>query len=326
MKVLIIEDNTEKRKAITQVLESTGHGKKLHYDCAVNISDASQKCRKKKYDLVVLDMRLPIAEGKEPSESAGVVFLNNLKNQRALKRPSRLVGLTAYSESLVRYKKVFEDDCYTLIQYDVSSMDWINQLSSVLAQASDAVVKSSEKERKCGSFLFKTLNLVVGIVALAVAVAAIFIPVALTPTSRTVLFFICACLCGLLFGSAVQSRFTFRLPGFCFTTVGAAAVFMGCIVLLHHLNTESVPLGVFRLRNSNGDPAEILLNNVTVELAGTGARAQLFAKGSELVILFPYGEESADVRISDINEQEIFIGSLRYTPRLIQEVRLIPKK
>ncbi|MBB3397378.1 response regulator [Rhizobium sp. BK068] len=59
MNVLVVEDNVEIGDAVSAHVEADGH----HVDWCVNLTDASRKLVSEKYDLVLLDLRLPDGSG-----------------------------------------------------------------------------------------------------------------------------------------------------------------------------------------------------------------------------------------------------------------------
>jgi hypothetical protein len=232
------------------------------------------------------------------------------------------VGLTAFSEAFDQYRTAFESDCYTLIRYDPTSSEWASRLATAVAQAMDAQKRSGGSRFGRRIPVPRSLDVVVVVVGLLVAVAAAFFPVGLTPTSRTVVFALCACLCGIVFGSKANSRFTMNLPGLCFTTAGAAAVLFGSMVMLHHLTARKLSIGVYQIRSSVGTPAFVQQESVIVETGANGTAAGVFIRGSEMLIVFPSDEECVVVRMEDREGKEGFAGPVLYTPGVVQELAL----
>jgi len=132
LRVLIVEDDTLKAKEVSRVCENAVE---VDLDIVETVYAAGQKMKEIQYDLMVLDVKLPMRQNTDASADAGVKLLQQLKTRHELKIPLHVIGLTAYDESLDEFKKQFEDFTWVLMYYDPSSDLWIRQLTNWLQHA-----------------------------------------------------------------------------------------------------------------------------------------------------------------------------------------------
>lgn len=321
MKILIIDDSDSKYSAISNAIKSMTGRKNLKIQHSKDVADASRKCKLTRFDLIILDVCLPISSDKEAVPAGGIQFLRSLHDQRSLKHPRKLIGLTAYSDNIEQYKSDFANECYTLIYYEPSSVDWVNKLSTVVGQSCDVQYKSLKKGIGENEKL-ALLETIIVFIVLFIVVLNVFFSIGLSPTSRTLLFWLCGILSGILFGSKTKSQFKISIPGFCFTTAGAAALSLGCLLMLHHLSREHFPVGIFTVTGYADSIAQLSQENIEVPIDGNGATAQTFLKASSLVVIFPKDSEMARVVIKSDENKLLFSGILRYVPGVIQEIVL----
>lgn len=95
-KVLLVEDEKILRDAYAIML---GAQDSYELDVATNGEEALEKCKKTKYDLILLDLMMPILDGAGFMEKAGlaknapdtrVVIMSNLSSGEGLERVLRL--------------------------------------------------------------------------------------------------------------------------------------------------------------------------------------------------------------------------------------------
>ena len=95
-KILLVEDEKILRDAYTIILNTHAS---YHLDIAVNGEEALKLCKKAKYDLILLDLMMPILDGAGFMEKAGltkkapetrVVIMSNLSSGEGLEKVLRL--------------------------------------------------------------------------------------------------------------------------------------------------------------------------------------------------------------------------------------------
>ena len=149
LKILVVEDDSEKLRRVLKVLEEVPG---CNGDSIENVRDAAsaKRCLKEKqYDLLILDIALPEKPDALPSREGGITLLEELIQREIYCKPRHIVGLTAYSEILEKAGPRFEEDLWLVILYEPSSDTWAVQLQNkirhiLLAGRSGIEVKGYE--------------------------------------------------------------------------------------------------------------------------------------------------------------------------------------
>ncbi len=92
--VLIAEDNFLNRKLFAKILEDLG----LKVSLAVNGQEAFEICQKKKFDLIFLDIRMPILDGIKSSKK--------IAQEKGLNQKTPIVALTSHSKEEEIFKQI----------------------------------------------------------------------------------------------------------------------------------------------------------------------------------------------------------------------------
>ncbi len=128
MKVLIIDDSIEKIKKIKDTLEETDIVSSDDIKTCDNILDAKRLLRKSKFDVLLLDMQLPLRDGQKAQQKAGLDFLKDFKNTTRYHQPREIIGITEFEAELEIAKQDFDNNLLQLIHYDEKSNDWQEKL------------------------------------------------------------------------------------------------------------------------------------------------------------------------------------------------------
>ncbi|ABR65068.1 response regulator [Sinorhizobium medicae] len=128
MKVLIVEDDNQKYNRVHAVLEQAGvAGSDITHVIAA--APAYELLRQTLFDLMLLDVNIPRRLGdRKPQRGGGLELLKDLGRESDLRRPTYIVGLTAYEDVVAEFGSAFEDQLWSLVHYKESSDQWIAQL------------------------------------------------------------------------------------------------------------------------------------------------------------------------------------------------------
>ncbi len=108
MKILIVDDSNEKtQKIVSCILGGSGIDQNC-IDVAFTVTDAKQKLRDTVYDLMILDIVVPLRGGETALPEHSEALLVELRDRSTLKKPRQIIGLTAYEEG---YNDRWEDKC-----------------------------------------------------------------------------------------------------------------------------------------------------------------------------------------------------------------------
>lgn len=129
LRVLVVEDDSHKSACILATIDAAVGSEVVAIDTAVNASQGASHLREHDYDLLVLDLMIPLREGDEPREDGGLYLLQQLKI-RAGRLPRHVVGLTAYPQLGGAQAQHFHADLWHVLHFDASSSEWSKTLTS----------------------------------------------------------------------------------------------------------------------------------------------------------------------------------------------------
>jgi len=133
MRVLVAEDNRQKVQRLVELLVQRCEIPRDAVDVVATIQDARARLKSQHYDLLVLDIVLPIRAEDEPSRKGAIEILEELSTRNSLRRPGRIIGLTAYDDALQEAAPYFASRVWTLIKYEFETDEWANQIANCVA-------------------------------------------------------------------------------------------------------------------------------------------------------------------------------------------------
>jgi len=308
--VLIVDDSDSKIQEIRQLLESTHGSKDIDICTASNIQQATRMVKKKLFSLAILDLNIPLVQGREAQRDGGLRLLKNLETQRRLKMPIKLVGLTAYDDAMQAHRMTFESKSYVLIKYENRSTDWHEPISSAVVQLLNSEASGAE-----GALPSSALEIWLIAACFIIVTTSVFLPIAYSPTQRLSLFILCAMLVSFLFGKNAQAKLKLKLPGVIFTTLGSGATALATLLVLTHLSTSDVSVGVFEVMNEVGQYVDLDTCHISAPFDEGTRKATTFVDGQSLIVVFPAGTEK--IRLSVCR----YTGILRYSRERVQVLR-----
>lgn len=131
IRILVADDIESKVKNVRNILDLFPE---VSYDIEQDLVNTKRALSKTKYDLLILDLHLPQRAGDMPKSQNGKYFLNELNRSSRLIKPSHVLGLSAFEESISEFKADFEvDDIWALIKYEESSQEWEDKLKNKIS-------------------------------------------------------------------------------------------------------------------------------------------------------------------------------------------------
>ncbi|QSZ56676.1 hypothetical protein PCC82_06080 [Agrobacterium deltaense] len=129
MRILIVDDDTAKASAISKVLLEAGVPTLDDITHVTNSFDAAAELRKTQFDLLVLDLMIPKTRLGEAELDGGQSLLRSIMARGTFLRPKHIVGLTSFDDARDQSEADFNNGLWSILKYDTSSADWIEQLS-----------------------------------------------------------------------------------------------------------------------------------------------------------------------------------------------------
>lgn len=120
--ILVVDDNQHKISDIRTYLDNYPEISTI--ETATNIVAAKRMLVDNHFDLLILDLGLPLRDGDDPLPSNGVDFLQEINKSDRFLRPFHIVGLTAFDEYITKFQEYYEKELWTLIKFDFDSEKW----------------------------------------------------------------------------------------------------------------------------------------------------------------------------------------------------------
>ncbi|QAT85977.1 hypothetical protein EJ065_4426 [Corallococcus coralloides] len=141
--ILIADDSTEKvariKSLISEIL-TDDEARVLH---ASTVSEAVSFLRTESFDLLVVDLNIPIRKQEAPRPDGGLKIIQSLQQRRDLHLPTHVLGLTAYTELLLENAQTFESDLWHVVKYSPDTTEWMDQIGRKLIHIAESKSKSS---------------------------------------------------------------------------------------------------------------------------------------------------------------------------------------
>lgn len=149
IQILVVEDNEHKQSNIKQIILDNSNIKDNDLQIVSCIKDAKKLLYKNYYDLLILDLVLPIETGLEANAKNGVQFLEDIHSSPMIKPPIHIVGLSGFSDMVEEYHEQFSKKLWNLIDYRADSTAWHDQLKTIifhLVKTRQRFIQSSVKK------------------------------------------------------------------------------------------------------------------------------------------------------------------------------------
>lgn len=132
IKILLVDDNPSKQGSIKKTILDTHDIPDSDIEIAYCTKEARKLLYNSYFDLMILDLVLPIEKNGECNAKNGVNFLNEITINPSIKPPIHIVGISSYQEQVIEFHDQFKMKLWNLIDYEVDSSNWKDQLNSII--------------------------------------------------------------------------------------------------------------------------------------------------------------------------------------------------
>ncbi len=141
IKILIMDDNADKINRIISVLTGMCMVSANNIDIARSLNSGRKKLSENFYDLLLLDLVLPVDDDEpiEPGKSEN--FIDELSRIGRFKKPVYVIGLSQYEDKVVANTVKYENKLWKLIHYNLQKDDW----EQILQNAVEAILSTKEQ-------------------------------------------------------------------------------------------------------------------------------------------------------------------------------------
>jgi nucleoside phosphorylase len=159
--ILIVEDNPHKLKTVVKLLRDDLLINNEFIDSASDIKSAKRLLMSNFYDLLILDLVLPLENGDDASPEKGVRFLNDINSNDRLNPPIHIIGLTERDDLTEKFDESFHTNLWHLINYKAEEVNWQDKLKNVtnhLISTRKSFFEKHQKELVCDIAIITALN------------------------------------------------------------------------------------------------------------------------------------------------------------------------
>jgi len=140
LSILLVDDDLFKTEKVTSLINSCSQSRIVIAD---NQIQAQQFLLQEKFDLLILDILLPLRHGEgEAEENGGQKILQELEIDESYFQPDCIIALTEYDNLQLNLQESFAD--IAAIKFDATSTGWEINIKRVIARLLKA--KSSKKK------------------------------------------------------------------------------------------------------------------------------------------------------------------------------------
>ena len=136
IEVIIVEDDDLKSDRVKSKIEDAALNEGANIKVVKSVYEAGVEIGKKKFDLMILDVCLPLRDREDPREDGAELLLRQIQTKHAINVPAYIVGLTAFSEISAKYQEQFNQFGWLLISYDSGSNAWAVNLTNTVSHIS----------------------------------------------------------------------------------------------------------------------------------------------------------------------------------------------
>lgn len=130
MRILIADDASQKIGVIMNTLKELQEFESLSIDHVLDLNEARRRLSSEYYDLLILDLNMPMDIGEPPNMKAGAEFVDEIMDTERIKKPVDIIVLSAFDESVQEFKQQVERTGFVIVQYDESTLEWRETLKS----------------------------------------------------------------------------------------------------------------------------------------------------------------------------------------------------
>jgi nucleoside phosphorylase len=132
MKLLIVDDSDKKADEVVALFRSSLAGARV--ERAKSFRSALQRLESEAYDLLVLDMVLPIRDGESPSNDGGRKILSEIEDGASCRPPSHIICLTEFPEVADQFRTEASKKLVHVVVYSETSSTWRDSLGAKARQ------------------------------------------------------------------------------------------------------------------------------------------------------------------------------------------------
>jgi nucleoside phosphorylase/CheY-like chemotaxis protein len=150
--ILIVEDNSYKLETIVKLLKEDLMINEEYINAVEDIKSAKKMLMTRHFDLLILDLVLPLEKNEEATPENGVGFLKDIYRSPTLNSPIHIIGITAFNELMPKFNEEFHSNVWHLINYDATEWQWQEKLKNLVNHLLSTRRSFLEKTRNVNNY------------------------------------------------------------------------------------------------------------------------------------------------------------------------------
>src|SRR5579859_1867512 len=156
MKILIADDNNDKVNKLLEALHSMNIARD-DVTVTFTIFDTKKALREDLFDLLILDVLIPVRAGVTPTEAGTIDLLTELSSRNSLKKPRQIIGFTAFDSALQAAGPSFAGKTWTVVKFSHESDSWKPQIEACVRYLQESASQVSARSYKTDLCLITAL-------------------------------------------------------------------------------------------------------------------------------------------------------------------------
>lgn len=132
IRILIVDDLQTKREKIFNTILDNHDILEKDIVQAKCVKEAKKILYQEYFDLMILDLVLPVEETGESNAKNATGFLNDIEINPSIHPPIHIVGISGYKDQVEEHHQDFSKKLWNLIDYEENSSNWEDQLKSII--------------------------------------------------------------------------------------------------------------------------------------------------------------------------------------------------
>lgn len=140
MRVLIVEDEPEKKRLIMEAVMSADDMAYSRVNVAGDLVEAKQLLSNNKYELIVLDINIPKRADMQVETGLGLRLLDFIKHNDKAIKPTYVIGMSAYEDGVEAAVEEFSFPLWRFITFSYSDLSWQGDIRAVVEYLNESNV------------------------------------------------------------------------------------------------------------------------------------------------------------------------------------------
>lgn len=136
MKILIVDDDVDRAVKLKDYLLANVVGKIERIDFSSSSDEAKRRLQGFYYDALIVDVVIPKRLGETPGAEVGFALVGQVFRGRGLRKPEKLIAITAHEEDIETFRVNFEEYCTAVVNANSPSDQWRRRIADSIQYVS----------------------------------------------------------------------------------------------------------------------------------------------------------------------------------------------